>query len=89
MPPRRAAQMCRPYEGCRSGYTFFVGAGPRMARRPRASYHLRGKTRRGIETAVLEIFLPPRAQWPGGNLDTHSDFHAPEILLILTGVRLP
>ena len=23
-------------------------------------------------------FCKPRAQWPGGNLDTHSYFHAPE-----------
>ena len=23
-------------------------------------------------------FCKPRAQWPGGNLDTHSNFHAPE-----------
>ena len=28
MPPRRAAQMCRPYGGCRSGYFFLVGPVP-------------------------------------------------------------
>ena len=28
MSPRRAAQVRRPYGGCRSGHAFFVGAGP-------------------------------------------------------------
>ena len=81
--------MCRPYGGCRSGYFFLVGAGPGPARRDSHRARWLDKARCGTETAVLEIFFPPRAQWPGGNLDTHSDFHAPEILLILTGVRLP
>ena len=34
-------------------------------------------------------FCNPRAQWPGWNSDTHSDFRAPEILLNLTGTRPP
>ena len=33
-----------------------------------------GQVRRGSGTAPALIFHPPRAQWPGGNLDTHSDF---------------
>ncbi len=72
-------------------------AGPQMcaarpggrALQPSTSRHLLDKARRGLETAVPGIFLPPRAQWPGGNLNTHSDFYAPEILLILTGARPP
>ena len=38
-----------------------------------------GKVRRGTETATIEIFLLPRAQWPGGNLDRPLRFCAPEI----------
>ena len=34
-------------------------------------------------------FCKPRAQRPGWNSDTHSDFRAPEILLNLTGTRPP
>ena len=30
-------------------------------------------------------FCTPRAQWPGRNLDCHSDFRAPEILLNFSG----
>ena len=62
MPPRRAAQMCRPYGGCRSGYFFLVGAGPRPARRDSHRARWLDKARCGTETAVLEIFFPPRAQ---------------------------
>ena len=63
-------------------------AGPQMcaarpggrALQPSTSRHLLVKARRGTETASAPIFHHARAQWPGGNLDTHSDFHAPEIL---------
>ena len=33
-----------------------------------------GQVRRGSGTAPALIFHPPRAQWPGGNLECHSDF---------------
>ena len=35
---------------------------------------------------TAEIFLSPRAQWPGKNLDRPLRFYAPEILLNLTGM---
>ncbi len=31
-------------------------------------------------------FCKPRARWPGGNSDTHSDFRAPEIFCLVQGV---
>src|SRR5699024_196695 len=31
-------------------------------------------------------FCNPRARWPGGNSDTHSDFRAPEIFCLVQGV---
>src|SRR5699024_6073835 len=31
-------------------------------------------------------FCKPRARWPGGNSDTHSDFRAPKIFCLVQGV---
>ena len=31
-------------------------------------------------------FCKPRARWPGGNSDTHSDFRAPKIFFLVQGV---
>ena len=96
----RAGEDTRPYtdaealSSIRRGRTL---AGPQMcaarpggrALQPSTSRHLLVKARRGTETASAPIFHHARAQWPGGNLDTHSDFHAPEILHIPTGTRPP
>ena len=63
---------------------FIVGAGHWPARirgasrrpRPTAQHrlHLLGQARRGSGTAPAPIFHIARAQWPGGNLECHSDF---------------
>ena len=47
-----------------------LGPPARICTSPR----LLGKARRGGGTAPVTIFHSARAQWPGGNLDTHSDF---------------
>ena len=48
--------------------------GPWASRRDLHRERWLGKARRRNEAALALIFHKPRAQWPGGNLGTHSDF---------------
>ena len=79
----RAAQCAAPTCILKPSF-FIVGAGHWPARirgasrrpRPTAQHrlHLLGQARRGSGTAPAPIFHIARAQWPGGNLERHSDF---------------
>ena len=81
----RAGEDTRPYGESGSVPPICRGrtlAGPQMyaarpggrALQPSTSRHLLGQARRGSGTAPAPIFHIARAQWPGRNLDTHSDF---------------
>ena len=81
----RAGEDTRPYGESGSVPPICRGrtlAGPQMyaarpggrALQPSTSRHLLGQVRRGNGTAPAPIFHIARAQWPGRNLDTHSDF---------------
>ena len=51
-----------------------VGAGHWPARRPRTSYHLLGKARRGCGTAPTTILEQPGPSGPDWTAESHSDF---------------
>ena len=71
-----------PLKGKAGGYAFkafpFRGRCPRRGRMRYPvflnRYRWFGKLRRRNGAAPAPIFHKPRAQWPGGNSDTHSDF---------------
>ena len=58
MSPRRAAQVRRPYGGCRSGHAFFVGAGPRPARRIRTGRDGSAKPGAGVKPHCPQFSNP-------------------------------
>ena len=73
MPPRRAAQMCRPYGGCRSGYFFLVGPVPDRPAGIRTGRDGSIKPGAGLKPRCLKfsshpgpsgvlVTLPPRAK---------------------------
>ena len=64
----------RPYGELRKRFHTFVGAGPRPARQDSHRERWFGKPRRSCGTAPGPNFCKPRARWPGGRLDTHSNF---------------
>ena len=78
----RAATWGRPYEIRGTLRPFRRGRRPRRPagahcaplRRKTAPGRWFGNGRRKSGTAPTPIFHKPRAQWPGGNLERHSDF---------------
>ena len=78
----RAATWGRPYEIRGTLRPFRRGRRPRRPagahcaplRRKTAPGRWFGNVRRKSGTAPTPIFHKPRAQWPGGNLERHSDF---------------
>ena len=60
-----------PYIGSLPGTGGHMGP---PLRRKSDRYRWLGRSRRGGGTASAIIFRTPRAQWPGGNLERHSDF---------------
>ena len=78
----RAATWGRPYEIRGTLRSFRRGRRPRRPagahcaplRRKTAPGRWFGNGRRKSGTAPTPIFHKPRAQWPGGNLERHSDF---------------
>ena len=56
-----------------------AGASPRPTKFPHQK-RLLGQARRSCGTALAFNFWTARAQWPGGNSDTHSDLRAGNVL---------
>ena len=71
---KRAATWGRPYDVYRNGFVFSVGAGPRPAHQDMHRERWLSKGQARFLNRNGYNFCTPRAQWPGRNLDRHSDF---------------